>query len=113
MFAFFADIQDYEPIPKLAAVRMIKEPSGPTAIGTCNGLPQPLVRRAPDLPIQADTGGSLLRQQETLQPCGPMLWLEMIIEPYLKRQLLRRLQDIQQRLQRETALAGDHADQVC
>lgn len=26
--------------------------------------------------IQADTAGSLLRQQETLQPCGPMLWLD-------------------------------------
>ncbi len=52
--------------------------------------------------IQADAGGSLLRQQETLQPRGPVLWLEKIIEPYLRRQLLRRLQDIRQLLEGET-----------
>jgi len=34
VFAFLADIQDAEPIPRRAAVKMIKEPSGPTTIGT-------------------------------------------------------------------------------
>ncbi len=111
---------------------MVKEPSGPTALGT---RWHEQVRIAPGLwlhiesvvtqiaepsrlgmdfqshwfaghltyEIQADTGGSLLRQEETLQPRGPMLWLEKIIEPYLRRQLLRRLQDIRQLLERETA----------
>ena len=52
--------------------------------------------------IQAEAGGSVLRQHETLRPRGPMLWLEKIIEPYLRRQLVRRLQDIRHLLERET-----------
>ncbi len=51
--------------------------------------------------IHAEAGGSLLRQRETLQPRKPMRWLEWIIEPYLRRQLVRRLQDMQQLLEHE------------
>jgi len=131
VFCFLADVQDAEPIPRRAAVRMVKQPSGPTAPGT---RWHEQVRIAPGLwlhiesivteiaepsrlgmdfrsswfaghltyDIHPDTGGSLLRQQETLQPRGPVRWLEKTIEPYLRRQLLRRLQDIQQLLERET-----------
>jgi hypothetical protein len=35
VFTLLADIQDAEPIPRSAAVRMVKEPVGPTAVGTC------------------------------------------------------------------------------
>jgi hypothetical protein len=135
VFAFLADIQDAEPIPKRAAVRMVKEPSGPTARGT---RWHEQVRIVPGLwlhvesvvtqiaapsrlgmdfhshwfaghltyQIQADPGGSLLRQEETLHPRGPMLWLEKLIEPYLRRQLLRRLHDIRQLLERARAASG-------
>ena len=132
VFAFLADIQDAEPIPQRAAVRMVKEPSGPTAPGTrwheqvrivpgfwlriesvVTQIAEPS-RLGMDFHspwfaghltyvIQADAGGSLLRQEETLHPRGPILWLEKIIEPYLRRQLLRRLQDIRHLLERETA----------
>lgn len=34
MFALLADVQDAEPIPRSAAVRMAKEPNGPTTTGT-------------------------------------------------------------------------------
>lgn len=110
---------------------MVKEPSGPTAVGT---RWHERVRLAPGLwlhvesvvteisepsrlgmdfhsnwftghltyVIKADAGGSLLRQLETLYPRGPMLWLERIIEPYLGRQLVRRVQDIRQLLERQT-----------
>jgi hypothetical protein len=131
VFAFLADIQDAEPIPRRAAVKMVKEPAGPTAVGT---RWHERVRMAPGLwlhiesvvteiaqpsrlgmdfhsnwfaghltyEIRADAGGSLLCQRETLQPWGPVLWLEKTIEPYLRRQLVRRLQDIRQLLERET-----------
>ena len=131
VFAFLADIQDAEPIPRRAAVKMIKEPSGPTTIGTHW---HERVRMAPGLwlhiesvvteiaqpsrlgmdfhsnwfaghltyEIRADAGGSVLGQHETLQPHGPVLWLEKFIEPYLRRQLLRRLQDMRELLEDET-----------
>lgn len=137
VFAFLADIQEAEPIPRRAAVKMVKEPSGPTAVGT---RWHERVRMAPGLwlhiesvvtqiaqptrlgmdfhsnwfaghltyEIQADTGGSLLCQHETLHPRGPMLWLEKTIEPYLRQQLVRRLQDIQLLLEPETASGPGH-----
>jgi hypothetical protein len=33
VFAFLANIQDAEPIPRSAAIRMAKAPAGPTSIG--------------------------------------------------------------------------------
>ena len=56
--------------------------------------------------IQAEAGGSVLRQHETLRPRRPMRWLEKLIEPYLRRQLERRLQDIRQLLEREATSAS-------
>jgi hypothetical protein len=132
VFAFLADIQDAEPIPRRAAVTMVKEPSGQTARGTkwhervhiAPGLWLHVESVVTDIAepsrlgmdfhskwfaghltyeIQADTGGSMLRQHETLQPRWPMLWLGQVIEPYLRRQLVRRLQDIQQLLEGQTA----------
>jgi hypothetical protein len=108
VFAFLADIQDAEPIPRQAVVRMVKEPAGPTAVGT---RWHEQVRIAPGCwlgiasvvtqiaepsrlgmdfrsrwfaghliyEIKAAPGGSLLRQEETLQPRVPMCWLEKII----------------------------------
>ena len=63
VLAFLADIQDAEPIPRRAAVKMVKE---------------------------------------------PLLWLEKTIEPYLRRQLVRRLKDIQQLLEPETTSESRH-----
>jgi hypothetical protein len=34
VFALLADIQDAEPLPRRATLRMEKEPTGPTAVGT-------------------------------------------------------------------------------
>src|SRR5512132_3330658 len=34
VYALLADIQDAEPIPRNAVVRMIKDPAGPTTVGT-------------------------------------------------------------------------------
>jgi hypothetical protein len=34
VFALLADIQDVEPIPQRARVEMVKEPTGPTRVGT-------------------------------------------------------------------------------
>ncbi len=129
VFAFLADVQDAEPIPRRAVVTMVKEPSGPTAPGT---RWHERVRIAPGAwlhvesvvtdvlvpsrlgmdfyshwfaghltyEILADANGSTLRQEETLQPRGPMVWFEKFIEPYLRRQLGRRLDDIRQLLER-------------
>lgn len=137
VFAFLADVQDAEPIPRRAAVKMVKEPSGPTAVGT---RWHERVRMAPGLwlhiesvvtkiappswlgmdfhsnwfaghltyEIRAAAGGSVLCQHETLQPRGPMRWLEKIIEPYLRRQLVRRLRDIQYLLERGTTSESTH-----
>ena len=137
VFAFLADIQDAEPIPRRAAVKMVKKPSGPTAVGT---RWHERVRMAPALwlhiesvvteiaqpsrlgmdfhshwfaghltyEIQAEAGGSVLCQHETLQPRGPVRWLERFIEPYLRRQLVRRLRDIQLLLERGTTPESAH-----
>jgi Polyketide cyclase / dehydrase and lipid transport len=131
VFAFLADIQDAEPIPRNAAVSMAKEPSGPTALGTSWHEQVRIVPGCwlhivsvvtqiaePSLlgmdfhsrwfaghltyEIETEDGGSLLRQRETLQPRGPLRWLDKIIEPYLRRQLVRRLQDIRQILETRT-----------
>jgi hypothetical protein len=34
VFPLLADIQDAEPLPRRATLRMVKDPSGPTAVGT-------------------------------------------------------------------------------
>lgn len=34
-FALLADVQDYEPLPRRETIRMVKDPPGPTAVGTC------------------------------------------------------------------------------
>lgn len=138
VFAFLADVQDAEPIPRRNTVTMVKEPAGRTTRGT---RWHEQVRIAPGLwlhvesvvtdiaepsrlgmdfhsnwfnghltyEIQADTGGSLLRQHETLHPRLPMRWLGRFIEPYLRRKLVRRLQDIQQLLEREAATGSGRA----
>jgi Polyketide cyclase / dehydrase and lipid transport len=135
VFAFLADVQDAEPIPQRAAVTMVKEPAVPTAVGTrwhervriAPGLWLHVESVVTDVArparlgmdfhskwftghltyeIQPDTSGSLLCQRETLQPRGPLRWLDRVIEPYLRRQLVRRLQDIRQLLERETTLGS-------
>lgn len=123
VFALLADVQDVEPIPRRAAVRMEKLPSGPTAVGTAW---RERVRMLPgwwmtvrsvvteiDEPMTLGmdfrslwfTGhltysvtdlplGSLLHQRERLRPRGPLRWFARPIDTQLRRRLLIRLADL-------------------
>ena len=123
VFALLADIQNAEPIPRRAAVRMIKEPAGPTVVGT-RWLEQ--VRLAPgcwlhvesivsdmDDPIHLGMnfhsrwftghlaydiepagGGSVLHHRETLRPRVLPRWSSPFIERRLRPHLVQRLHDI-------------------
>ncbi|MFI7121712.1 SRPBCC family protein [Amycolatopsis sp. NPDC049868] len=123
VFALLADIQDFEPIPRDAVVTLVKEPSGPTEVGT---RWHERVRLAPhiwlhvenlvseaDAPhrltidarsswmtahltyeIEPVADGSVLRQHETLRLRALPRWLGPYIERRLRPRLHRRLSDI-------------------
>lgn len=123
VFALLADIQNAEPIPRRAAVRMIKEPVGPTMVGTCwhehvrlvpgfwmhvesvvSDLEQPRLLGMDfwspwfighlTYRIEPTADGSVLRQQETLRPHALLRWLTPVIERRLRPRLVQRLDDI-------------------
>lgn len=123
VFTLLADVQDAEPIPRRAAVRMVKEPTGPTVVGT---RWHEAVRVAPGLwlhiesvvtdverpvtlgmdfralwftghleyDIEATDTGSTLHQRETLRMRLALRWLAPLVERELRRHLLVRLDDI-------------------
>ena len=123
VFTLLADIQDAEPIPRSAAVRMVKEPVGPTAVGTCW---HEWVRVAPGCWLHTEsvvsdvqepyqlgmdfhslwfTGhltydiepaaeGSILHHRETVRPRALLRWLSPFIERTLRPHLMERLADI-------------------
>jgi hypothetical protein len=123
VFALLADIQDAEPIPRSAAVRMVKEPAGPTAAGTCW---HEWVRVAPGCwlhtesvvsdvrepyqlgmdfrslwftghlayDIEPAAGGSILHNRETVRLRALLRWLGPFVERTMRPRLLERLADI-------------------
>ncbi|HYN30096.1 MAG TPA: hypothetical protein VES95_09535 [Dermatophilaceae bacterium] len=128
MFALLADIQDAEPIPRSAAVRMVKEPAGATAVGTrwhesvrvaraCWFRIESVVSEVQEpyrlslascsrwltghltYDIEQVPGGSIPHQRETVRPPGLLRWLGPVIERRM-RPLLERLTDIRQLLER-------------
>jgi hypothetical protein len=123
VFAFLADVQDHEPIPRRAAIQMTKIPPGPTAAGT---RWQERVRLVPgwwmrvdsvvteiDKPavlgmdfrsiwctghltytIEATAQGSILHQRETLLPRWSLRPLAAWVDAGLRPRLLTRLAEI-------------------
>lgn len=128
VYAFLADVQDAEPIPRRATVRMVKEPTAPTGVGTrwhesvrlapacwlhiqsvVTEAQQP-VRLGMDFSTRWFTGhltydivpdrdGSVLYQRETLQPRPYLRWLGPLIGRRLLPHLRQRLADISEVLQ--------------
>lgn len=128
VYALLADVQDAEPIPRRATVRMVKDPAGPTAVGT---RWHERVRLAPGWWLAIDsvvthleppgllgmdfgsrwfTGHltyridgtadhSVLHQREILRPRLLMRPLAPFIDRRLRPQLSRRLEDIKQVLE--------------
>jgi hypothetical protein len=123
VFALLADIQDFEPIPRDALVKLVKEPSGPTAPGTrwhekvrlapCIWLHVENLVSEVDAPhrLTIDAGNSwmtahltyeiepladrsVLRQHETLRLRAPPRWLGPYVERRLRPRLHQRLSDI-------------------
>ena len=71
VFALLADIQDAEPLPRRATLRMEKDPSDPTAVGT--------------------------RWHEAvriLRPRALLPWLPAVVAPRLRPPVAERLADI-------------------
>ena len=123
VFALLADIQDAEPIPRSAAVQMVKEPDGPTRIGTrwhesvrvsphcwfhvesvVSDMHEPC-RLAMDFhsrwltghlayEIEPVAGGCILHHRETVRPRRPLGWLGPFIERSMRPRLVERLADI-------------------
>jgi hypothetical protein len=123
VFALLADIQDAEPIPRSAAVRMVKEPSGPTTVGTrwhesirvapCCWMRVESVVSQIDVPyqlamdfrsrwlsghltydIEPAADGSILHHRETVRPRALLRWLSPFIERRMRPRLVERLADI-------------------
>lgn len=123
VFALLTDIQDAEPIPRSAAVRMTKEPTGPTKAGTrwhewvrvaprcwmhiesvATLVEEPYLL-AMDFESRWLTGhlayeiepaaeGSILHQRETVRPRALQRWSSPVIERRMRPRLTERLEDI-------------------
>jgi hypothetical protein len=123
VYALLADIQDLEPLPRAARVRMTKSPAGPTHVGT---RWHEQVRLAPGLWMRIETTatstdapallgmdftsvwftghldyrikptpyGCVLRQQERLALRGPFTLAEGPVDARLRARVLDRLADI-------------------
>jgi hypothetical protein len=128
VFALLADVQEAEPLPRSAVVRMEKEPSGPTQVGT---RWHEAVRFAPGfwfhienivtevesptlLGLDFDTrwfeghltydiepteDGCILHHRETLRPHAGLPWLPAVIAPLLRPHIAERLADIRDLLE--------------
>lgn len=138
IFALLADIQESEPIPRNASVRMVKDPAGPTMIGTCwhewvKVAPRywlhvesvvtevnPPYRLGMDYSgrwltghltydIEQAADGSILHQRETLRTRAVLRWLSPFIERRLRPRLVQRLLEIKAILEES---ADDEANLV-
>ncbi|MGY1737534.1 SRPBCC family protein [Geodermatophilus sp. SYSU D00684] len=130
VYAFLADVQDAEPVPRRAAVRMVKDPPGPTRVGT---VWHEAVRFAPGLWLHVDSvvtevqpphrlgmdarslwftahltyeiapteDGSVLRQREELVPRRLLRPFRRAIEQRLRPRLRQRLDDIKNVLEEQ------------
>jgi hypothetical protein len=128
VFTLLADIQDFEPIPRHAAIRMVKEPTGPTASGT---RWHEWVRLAPgcwfhtesvvsqfDPPhllgldfsshwlnghltyeIDPSENGCILHHRETVRSHRLLRWMLPAIARSMRPRLLQRLVEIRQILE--------------
>jgi hypothetical protein len=128
VYTLLADIQNAEPIPRRAAVRVIKDPAGPTTVGTqwhehvrlapgCWLHIESVVTEADEprrlgmdfhnvwftghltYEIDGTDNGSVLHHQETLRPRLLLRPFAPFIEQGLRPQLERRLEDIKQLLE--------------
>jgi hypothetical protein len=123
VLTLLADIQDAEPIPRSAAVRMVKEPTGPTTVGTCwhewvkvapgcwlhtesvvSDLQEPY-QLGMDFHSRWFTGhlaydiepaadGSILHHRETVRPRALLRWLSPFIKRTMRPRLMERLADV-------------------
>jgi hypothetical protein len=128
VFALLADIQETEPLPRRAVVRMEKGPAGQTAVGT---RWHEAVRLAPgcwfriesivtelepprrlgmdfstrwfgghlSYEIEPTPDGCILHHRETLRPRALLPWLSAIIAPQLRPHIVERLADIRDLLE--------------
>ncbi|NKQ58851.1 hypothetical protein HFP15_39015 [Amycolatopsis sp. K13G38] len=123
VYAFLADIQNAEPIPRSAAVKMVKTPPGPTRVGTqwhesvrfAPGLwmhvlsavteaaePHVLAMRFTSMwwsgelryEITDSPTGCRLHHHETLTPRAPLRPFSRWIQSSLERKIEERLRDI-------------------
>ena len=132
VYAFLADVQDAEPIPRYANVRMVKEPDGPTSVGTrwheqvrllpgywlhvesvVTEVEEP-VRLSMDFSSRWFAGrmayeltptadGCVLRQREVIRPCRRMALLGGLLGRSRRRHVGQRLQDIKRVLEERGA----------
>lgn len=128
VFALLADIQEAEPIPRDATVRMVKEPIGPTTVGTrwhewvkvapgfwlyvesiVSDVAEPY-RLGMDFrsrwltghltyDIEPTADGTVLHHRETVQTRALLRWLRPIVERGMRPRLMRRLADIKRILE--------------
>ncbi len=127
VYAMLADIQRYIPGPGSPVPEMEKIPPGPTAVGTrwrevvrlapflTMTMWTEVAAIEPDrclestfhgpwmtgwirYSIEPSDGGSVLRQQETLTPHGPLRFVAGTMDRMLRPQLVARLESIRDRL---------------
>ncbi len=130
VFALLADIQDAEPIPRSAGVRMVKEPSGPTTTGTrwhewvrlapgCWSYVESVVTdvRPPyllamdfrsrwltghlDYLVEPAAAGCVLHQREWVRLPPLLRWSGRLLERSMRPHLVERLADIKTILEAE------------
>jgi len=131
VFALLADIQEHEPVPLDARVRMTKHPSTATRVGTrwderVRIAPgwwmsiQSVVTdiRQPSLlgmdfssvmlyghltyTINATPEGTTLQQRETVRLRWPLRWLATRVERRLRARLIRRLAELRDLLEADS-----------
>ncbi|MGS2808494.1 SRPBCC family protein [Nocardia sp. MW-W600-9] len=136
VFAFLADIQDFEPIPRRATVRLVKEPVGPTTPGTrwhewvtvARGCRLHIENAVSEVwephrlriefhsawfaghltyDLEPTAEGTILHHRETLRPRTLLRWLTPWIERRLRPHLVERLADIKTILE-ESATGAAH-----
>lgn len=135
VFDFLADIQDHEPIPRDAHVRMVKHPPSQTRRGTrwdehvrlFPGVWLTVASVATDVDapttlemefrgrwfdgdltytLQTSEGGTTLHHREVIRLKRPLGWFPGRVEHVLDRQLRQRLTDIKALVERGGSHSG-------